>query len=69
MKDTEKLLRIVITKLDRIYSHLEVDWDKLSENELEARYKSMQLILSEIKNSDNLLLGDIEEDNLNKKSK
>lgn len=61
MKNIEKLLNIVIFKLDRIYSHLEVDWDKLSEKELEKRYKSMQIVLSEIEKNDNSLIKNIKE--------
>jgi len=49
MKKIEKLLKIIILKLDRIYSHLEVDWDKLSEKELESRYDSMEHIVKDMK--------------------
>jgi uncharacterized protein YqgV (UPF0045/DUF77 family) len=49
MNDIKKSLEIIILKLDRIYSHLEVDWDKLSEQELNKKYSSMEEMLKDIK--------------------
>ena len=61
MNEIIQLLKIVIAKLDRIYSHLEVDWDNFSEGELNNRYKSMKLILNDIKKNDKSLFIDIKD--------
>jgi hypothetical protein len=49
MKNIEKRFEMITLKLDRIYAHLEVDWDKLSERELIERYNSLRKILKNIK--------------------
>ncbi len=59
MDNIQELLKIIIIRLDRIYSHLEVDWDNLSKEELSNRYESMNLLLRDIKENNKSLYVDI----------
>lgn len=52
MKEILYLLRCIIYKLNRIYAHLEVDWDSSSEEVLINRYKQIDLIIKEINKQD-----------------
>ena len=64
MDEVMQLLKIIVIKLDKIYSHIEVDWDNLSEKELNDRYESMKSILNDIKENDKSLYIDIKDKKL-----
>lgn len=55
MNKLVELLQIIILKLDRIYSHIEVNWDNLSEKELLTRYESMESLLEDIRENNKSL--------------
>lgn len=52
MKEILYLLHLIIYKLNKIYAHLEVDWDSSSEKALTNRYKQIDLITKDIEKQD-----------------
>lgn len=43
---------LILEKLNRIYAHLESDWDSLSEESLEEKYKTIQSLQMELFSQD-----------------
>jgi len=52
MNEILKILHIILRKLNRIYAHLDVEWDDLSESELEDKYKNIKSIIIELNKQD-----------------
>lgn len=52
MKEIIDLLHCIINKLNRLYAHLEIDWDSYSEKELIKKYDAIDLIVEELEKHD-----------------
>lgn len=48
MKEILFLLNLIIKRINRIYAHLDIDWDSYSEAELINKYEKMGLIIEGI---------------------
>jgi hypothetical protein len=47
-----RLSELILKKINRIYSHLELDWDNIDDNCLEDRYTSMSKLLEALEEQD-----------------
>lgn len=53
-KFLKEALELIILNLNRIYAHLEVDWDSYSEEELLRKYQHLREIELELKRKEPL---------------
>ena len=46
------MLFLILKRVNGIYAHLEVEWDRLSEHDLSEKYKNINKIIVELNKND-----------------
>lgn len=56
LKKQEILIEIILMRVNRIYAHIECDWDALGDKELSNRYRDIESMCKELFEQDIVMM-------------